>query len=440
MTTGSFMAAGLRGRWRQDDPKSRKAALAALVGTVIEYYEFGVYGYLAAVIAPQFFGGSSPAVALLGTLAVFGSSFVIRPLGGVILGRLGDLIGRRVVLLSTVIGMGTATAITGLLPTYAQIGIWAPILLLLVRLAQGFFAGGEITGAATYVSESAPTGRRGYYGSFTPMGVAIGGGFAAAVAAGTTMIIGTEALQEWGWRIPFLLSIPLVIVSILVRRTLAEAHAYEELKEEHHLPKTPFTTVIKHHLPAVIRVILIGFGHNAGHWVGLIFMNIYMTEFLDIPRLTVYWTLAAICVFSAALQPFFGSLSDTYGRKRLMTIGFIAYIVLAVPTMMLMGLGSIPLVIVAMFILALPNPIIQSVGYTTYTEQFPTTVRYTGMALSFNIATIIGGGITPLITTSLIESTGNVLWPAFILIFAAVVSLITLAFTKETAKDDLKQQ
>jgi MHS family proline/betaine transporter-like MFS transporter len=439
MATGASRTAGTRIRRQPDEPRSRKAARAALVGTIIEYYEFGTFGYLTAVLAPQFFAGQTPAAALLGTLAIFGSSFVIRPLGGVILGRLGDIVGRRVVLLTTVIGMGAATAITGLLPTYAQIGIWAPILLLLVRLAQGFFAGGEITGAATYVAESAPAGRRGYYGSFTPVGVAIGGGFAAAVVAGTTTIFGDEALRDWAWRIPFLVSVPLVILSILVRRTLEEAHAFEELKEKKALPDAPLGTVLRHHRGPVLRVILIGLGHNAGHWVGLIFMNIYMTEFLDIPRLTVYWTLAAVCFFSAAWQPFYGSLSDRHGRRRILTIGFLGYSVLAVPTMAVMGMSSLPLVIVAMFVLALPNPIVQAVGYSTYAEQFPTAVRYTGLSLSFNIATILGGGITPLIATSLIASTGNVLWPAFIVICTSAVALVTLIFTPETSTDELRQ-
>ena len=422
------------------DRKSRKAAIAALIGTAIEYYEFGVYGYLAAIISPLFFPEQERGIALISTLAVFGVSFVVRPIGGIVLGRLGDLVGRKAVLLTTVIGMGIATAITGLLPTHAQIGIWAPIFLLLVRMAQGFFAGGEVTGAATYVAESAPVGRRGFFGGFTPMGVAFGGTAAATAVGLTTAILGDDNMNSWGWRIPFLLSIPLVILSIAIRSTLAEAHEFEKLKKKDQLPKAPLKTVLTQHPGAVIRVILVSFGQNAGYWVGFVFMNIYMTQYLDVPRTTVYWTMACISFVMAFLMPLAGAASDRFGRKRVLAVGFGGYAVLVIPMMLLMGAGSVPLVIAGMFMLALPMPIVQAVGYPTYTEQFPTTVRYTGMSLAFNMGTILGGGITPLIATSLIESTGNLLVPAFILVFAAVVALVTVTRLRETSATELEHR
>lgn len=417
----------------------RRAAIAAMVGTAIEYYEFGVYGYLAVVISPLFFPSAEPATALLSTLAVFGSAFLIRPLGGIILGRLGDLFGRRIVLLVTVIGMGTATAATGLLPTHETAGLWAPVLLLVVRLFQGFFAGGEVTGAATYVAESAPNGRRGFWGGFTPMGVAFGGAAAATVAGVCSGTLTGAQMSEFGWRIPFLMSIPLVILSIVIRRKISEAHAFEELQEQNALPKAPLKTVVTKYWRNVLRVILISFGQNVGYWVGFIFMNIYMTQYLKMDRTTVYWTMAAIGIAVAVMMPLWGGLSDRIGRRKVLTIGFFGYMILVVPMMLLMGLGNIPLAIAAMVVLALPMPIVQSVGYPTYTEQFPTHVRYTGISLSFNIGTILGGGLTPLLATSLIASTGNLLAPGFILIGACLVALVTLVRMRETSKEELEQ-
>jgi MHS family proline/betaine transporter-like MFS transporter len=408
-----------------------------MAGTAIEYYEFGVYGYLAVIISPLFFPSAEPATALLSTLAVFGSAFIIRPIGGIVLGRMGDLFGRRIVLLMTVIGMGTATAATGLLPTHETAGLWAPVLLLIIRLFQGFFAGGEVTGAATYVAESSPNGRRGFWGSFTPMGVAIGGAAAATVAGVSSGILGSEQMSEFGWRIPFLMSIPLVILSILIRRKISEAHAFEELQEKHALPKAPLKTVVTKYWKNVLRVIFVSFGQNVGYWVGFIFMNIYMTQYLKMDRTTVYWTMAAIGIAVAIMMPFWGGLSDRIGRRKVLTIGFTSYLVLVLPMMLIMGSGNVPLAIAAMVILALPMPIVQSVGYPTYTEQFPTQVRYTGISLSFNIGTILGGGLTPLLATSLIASTNNLLAPGFILIGACVIALVTLKWVRETSKDEL---
>lgn len=417
---------------------ARKAAVAAAAGTAIEYYEFGIYGYLAATIGPLFFPSDNPTASLLAILAVFGSAFLMRPLGGIVLGRFGDRYGRRTVLLATVIGMGVATAAIGVLPTAATGGIVAPLLLLLIRLAQGFFAGGEVTGAAAYVAESAPAGRRGFFGSFTPVGVAVGGALAATVCGLTTWIVGSEAMSDWGWRIPFLSAIPMVILSFLVRRKVEESVAFKQFQAHSEPPKAPLTEVFRNHFASVLRVLVLSFGQNVGYWVGLVFMNIYMTTYLKYDKGTVYWIMALVSLAMAMLMPFWGGLSDRLGRKKVLAIGFAAYTVLVVPMMMLMDQQSIALAALAMLIVALPMPIVQSVGYPTYAEQFPTRVRYSGMAFSFNIGAILGGGLTPYVATSLIGSTGNLLAPAYVLMLGSAISLIALLFVKETAKDTLQ--
>nr|WP_290447687.1 MFS transporter [Pseudomonas sp. 21LCFQ02] len=418
---------------------SRKAAIAACTGTAVEYYEFGVYGYMAAVIAPLFFPGGNPTAALLASLAVFGSAFLTRPLGGIILGRLGDRIGRRGVLLTTVIGMGVSTALIGFLPTAAQAGIIAPILLVLIRLAQGFFAGAEVVGAAAFVAESAPAHRRGFFGSFTPVGVALGGGTAACVCGIVTLLLSPEALQAWGWRIPFFLCIPLVLLSCKMRHNVEETPEYQEFLKKDQPPAAPVREVLSKHLGKVARVVILAFGQNVGYFIGIVFMNIYLTTYLKFEKSHVYWMIASISFIVAAMMPFWGGVSDRLGRRRTLAIGFTGYIVLVIPMMMLMNGAPVWLAALALLVATLPMPIIQSVGYPTYAEQFPTRIRYTGMAIAINLGAIMGGGLAPFMSSALISATDNLLMPGYFLAGAALLSLLSLLFLKETAGHQLER-
>lgn len=418
---------------------SRRAAVAAATGTAVEYYEFGIYGYMAAIIAPLFFPSEQPTAALLASLAVFGSAFLTRPLGGILLGRLGDRIGRRAVLLTTVIGMGASTALIGLLPTAAQAGILAPGLLVLIRLAQGFFAGAEVVGAAAFVAESSPAHRRGFFGAFTPIGVAIGGGLAACVCGVVTLLLSPEALQAWGWRLPFFLCVPLVLLSCKLRHSVEETPEYQAFLEKEKPPAAPVCEVLGKHLGKVVRVVLLAFGQNVGYFIGIVFMNIYLTTYLKFDKSHVYWMIASISFVVAAMMPFWGGLSDRLGRRRTLAIGFSGYILLVVPMMALMNGASMWLAAFALLIATLPMPIIQSVGYPTYAEQFPTRVRYTGMAIGINLGAILGGGLAPYLSSALIASTGNLLMPGYFLAGAAMLSLLSLIFLKETAGQPLER-
>lgn len=416
-----------------------RAIGAGFTGTVIEYFEFGVYAYMAVLISPIFFPSDDPVASLLATLAVFATSFLMRPVGGIVLGRLGDKFGRKKILMITVIGMGISTAAIGFLPGFDTIGVFAPLLLVLARLAQGFFAGGEVTGAAAFVIESAPEGRRGMSAAFVPAGAALGGALAAITAGITTVSVGAENMAAWGWRVPFLAALPLIVVSVWLRRKMVETPAFESAEEQGKTTKSPLRDVLTLHWRDLLRMLGISFGLNVGYWVGLVYMNIYLTQVQGFPQQTVFWMVAVVNVMLAICTPLGGRLSDRIGRKPTLLIGFIGYAVLVVPAMIMMSSGNFTIAWIALAMLAIPFIFVQGASYSAYAELFPTAVRYTGMSLAFNIAAILGGGMMPYLATALVAATGNPVSPAVLLIFAGVVSAITLLTIRESAKKSLKR-
>lgn len=424
---------------RASGPRSaRRVAVAAGVGTVIEYYDFSVYGYLAVTISPLFFPNHSPVAALLSTLAIFATAFVVRPLGGIFFGRLGDRLGRRKLLLVTVLTMGVASTVTGLLPTYSSVGLLAPALLLLARLGQGFSAGGEVGGAATYIAECAPERKRGLYGACTPIGAATGFASAAACAGIVSGLLTDAQLSAWGWRIPFLVALPLGVFCLYIRLRLEDSPAFEALVENADVARTPIKDLLRTELPSVVRVAGLGTAQNAGAFISLTYMNIYLSNVLGYDASHTYWLTVAGAVFAAALMPLAGGLSDHTGRRRMLTIGLLAYVVVPVPAMALMGLDNFLLAGVAMLLLFLPFAVVQATGYPTYAELFSARVRYSGVALGFNIGALLGGGFAPYIATALVDATGNRLAPAGFLIVAALVGLLSMVRLEETAKAELR--
>ncbi|NIL77870.1 MFS transporter [Rhodococcus sp. B10] len=403
-----------------------RSGMAALIGTTIEFYEFGIYGLLAPTIAPLFFPDADPTAALLATFLLFAIAFAIRPIGGIVLGRIGDATGRKNVLMATIVGMGIATAAIGLLPTYVQIGVLAPVLLLVCRLVQGFFTGGEQVGASTYVTESVQDGKRGFYGAFMPTGVALGLGSASLVTGITSSLTTDAQMSDWGWRVPFLVSVPLIVVAILIRRHITESEEYLELAASGHRETSPVRETFRSHRGALARVVLIGYGQNVGYWVGITFMSTFLIKFQGYSQSSVLWLVTFTTLGLAICMPLWGLLSDRIGRKPILLGGFLGYAILSFPMMSLMTRENFALAATAFVVLALPFPMVQSMCYSIYTEQFPAPVRYTGMAISYNFATIIGAGLSPYLATLLISSTGWDLAPSMLLTAGAVVSLVTL--------------
>jgi MHS family proline/betaine transporter-like MFS transporter len=296
----------------QSPAEVRRVALAGGIGTLIEYYDFALYGYVSTIIAPLFFPGKDPIAALLSVLAVFALSYVVRPVGGIFFGWVGDRYGRRRAMLVTVIGIGLANTAVGILPTYAVAGILAPLLLLIVRIAQGFFAGGEVGGAATVIAEAAPPGKRAWYGALTPMGT--NGGFAIASAAVGIVsgVLATQQLNSWGWRIPFLIGLPLTVVCYLARRRLPEIDKNLSLGKH----GFPLLSALRSYPGALVQATALGIGVQGAAYIGSTFISIYLVTNLHYAKSPVYWITAGVTLVAVSLMPLTGRLADRIGTVK----------------------------------------------------------------------------------------------------------------------------
>lgn len=415
----------------------RRASTAAAVGTAIEYYDFAIYGYLAVVLAPLFFPTTDGLIGLLGTLGIAASGFVARPLGGFFFGRLGDRRGRRSVLMVTVAVMGIATVLTGLLPTYSEIGVLAPILLTVLRIAQGFSAGGEIGGAASLATESAPQRRRGLFGSATSIGITLGMAGAAGVVGTISALATPEQMAAWGWRIPFIVAGPLLVLAVLYRMRVEDSPLFQEMVAEKAPPKAPITEVLRHHPRSVLRVVVIAYATMTTGGLSSVYLLVHLSAVLGYSLTWSLWLIVLIMLLPIGLIPWAGALSDRFGRRTVLAGGLVSFLVLAVPCFWVMQQGSLVLATIAALVLNVPFAVSQGVVYTVYTEQFPTRVRYSGVSIGFNIGGVIGSGAVSVVATGLVSMTGNTLAPGFYMVFAAVVGLLTVGWMRETSRDEL---
>ncbi|MDR6910740.1 MHS family proline/betaine transporter-like MFS transporter [Rhodococcus fascians] len=409
---------------KADHLKARKAAVAGGVGTLIEYYDFSLYGYLAVVVAPLFFPSSDPTTSLLASLAVFATAYLMRPLGGVAFGHVGDRFGRKTALLATLVCMGMASMAMGLLPTHGQVGIWASVLLLSVRLLQGFSAGGEVGGSATFISESAPAHLKATYGAFTPLGSTGGFALAAGVAGLTSALTTDEQLQSWGWRIPFLLALPLTLFCLWARTRVEETHVRAETggREDH----APIVKLFRRQPVALVQATGISAACNGTAYIGLTYMSIHLTTQLGYSRTTAYWTAFGVIALVALAMPLGGRIADRIGRVRFMAWSLVGFLVLTLPAMSVMHHGI--LIAAVAYLLVMVNTVGTQVGaYTLLPLLFERDLRFTGVAMGWNLGVVIAGGTAPLAAVWLIDRTGLVLAPAFFVMVCALVGLAALA-------------
>ncbi|SDR60907.1 MFS transporter, MHS family, proline/betaine transporter [Rhizobiales bacterium GAS113] len=411
--------------------QSRKAIYAATIGNVMEWYDYGVFGYLAVSLAKNFFPKDDPAAALISTFAVFGVGLVVRPLGGIVIGRLGDTHGRKPALILTILLMAVGTVLIGLIPTYGSIGVLAPILLLVCRLLQGFSTGGEWGGATAFMAEWSVEGKRGFYTSLQQMSVAGGSLLGSGLAATLTSIMGSDAVDGWGWRIPFLLGGLFLPIGLRLRRAVDETPPYREVAEEYgDATAAPESSNMK--------LAFLAFGFTV-HWTVcyytfLSYMPTFTRNQLKLSPAESLWSntigLLAVVIF----VPIMGALSDRIGRKPLLLASCVAFFVLPLPAFWLMlqgyGFGFIALMQV---VFGLSIAFFSGAGPAAIAEIFTTRGRSTWMSSSYALAVAIFGGFAPLIAEWLIKTTGSPMAPVAYVMAAAAVSFFVILRIKETA-------
>jgi MFS transporter, MHS family, proline/betaine transporter len=414
---------------------AKKATGAAIFGTFIEYYDFSVYGYVAATLSIVFFPSGDPTVGLLNTFLVFGSAFLVRPLGAWYFGRLGDRRGRRASLVASITLMGIAATLTGLLPGYAQIGVLAPILLVVLRMLQGFSAGGEIGGAASYIREWAPEHRRPLYISFIPSVANLGKGLAAGAAALAALAVPADAMADWGWRLPFLAALPLGILCLWLRLRVEDSPEFTAIRKDDATTTSPFREVLRDFRPQLAKVIGISTVQNIGTYVGTVFVASYFATVLGFSTSEASTIVLVAVLIAACLIPFAGVLGTRIGARRTLVIAYIAYAVITLPSFLLMNSGSFGIAILGLAIGMIPYALCQAGTYGSVAEFYPTKVRHTGVAVGHSVGAVIGGGAGPYLATWLIDTTGNTYMPAFILVAAGLLGLVLVTLAVRSNGD-----
>jgi MHS family proline/betaine transporter-like MFS transporter len=414
--------------------QTRRAVSAAVIGNVLEWYDFAVYAYVAVYIAKNFFPQGDPTTGLLATFLTYGLGFLARPLGGIILGRVGDTHGRKTALLITIALMAGGTVLIGILPTYMSIGIAAPLLLVLARLLQGFSAGGEWGSSTAYIVEWAPANKRGFYGSFQQMSVVAGLLLGSGIAALFATLLTTEQMDSWGWRIPFLLGGILGPVGLWMRRAIDETPAYTKAKA------APVRAAPGDPSPWLLATRAFGFTivWTVCFYVLLNYMPTWSRQYLKITPAAALWANTIGLFVLMVSIPVMGILSDKWGRKPLLLACCIAYIVVPYPIFTyLMGGASYTELILVQILFAILISMFSGPGPAAIAEMFPTRSRSTWMTSGYALSVAIFGGFAPFISVWLISSFNSPIAHSFYLVAAAIVSTIVIVTLRETAHEEL---
>ena len=416
-----------------------QVAIASFIGTAIEWYDFFLYGTAAALIFNKlFFPTFDP---LSGTLAAFGTyavGFVARPLGGIVFGHYGDKVGRKAMLSLTLLLMGVATFCIGLLPTYATIGPWAPVLLIFLRILQGFGVGGEWGGAVLMAVEHAPAGRRGFYGSWPQVGVPAGL-LLSTSAFSVVSMLPEEQLLSWGWRVPFLLSLLLVGVGVFIRLRIAETPAFNRVQETGAVVRIPLLDALRSHPRNILLAMGARLAENGVFYIYSVFVLVYVTEQLKLPRSMALNGVLLATAGELISIPAFGALSDRIGRRPVYMGGAVFSALFAFPFFWLIDTQHSTLVWLAIVLgLAIGHGAMYGPQASFFSELFGTRVRYSGASLGYQLASVFAGGLSPLIATSLLQWSHGKPWPiAVYMIAMALITLISVYLAAETWQEDL---
>jgi MHS family proline/betaine transporter-like MFS transporter len=411
----------------------RKAITGASIGNAVEWFDFAIYGFLATFIAVNFFPAGNETAALLNTFAIFAAAFFMRPLGGFVFGPLGDRIGRQRVLALVILLMSGATLTIGLLPTYGAIGVAAPLLLLLLRCLQGFSAGGEYGGGAVYLAEFATDKRRGLTVTFMVWSGVLGFLIGSVTVTLLQALLPADAMESYGWRIPFLLAGPLGIVGLYIRLRLDDTPHFAELSKTEQVAKAPLREAVTTSLRQILQVIGVMIIFNIGYYVVFTFLPTYFIKTLPFTKTDAFVSITLASLVALVLILPFAALSDRIGRRPMLVAGSLAFAVLGYPLFLLLNSGSLAAAIAAHCALAVIEAVYVSAAVAVGVELFATRVRYSGFSIGYNVCVAGFGGTTPYVVTWLTAQTGNSVAPAFYVIAAAVVSLGAVLTIPETA-------
>lgn len=414
-----------------DAATRRRVIAASFIGNFVEWFDYAAYGYLAVVIAAAFFPESDPGVGLMLTFGLFALSFLVRPIGGFVWGALGDRIGRRTALSWSILLMSLSTFCIALIPPYAAIGLAAPLLLLAARLLQGFSASGEYAGASAFLVEYAPSHRRGLYAAVVPASTAAGLLLGSVLAALLTGLLSTEAMGGWGWRLPFLLAAPLGLIGRYIRTKLEDTPAFHAAQSQ--APEaTPLRALLTDHWRALLTASGAVLLNAVGFYVLLSYMPTYLSETIGLGSSESYLVTTVALLTYIGFILAVGRLSDRFGRKRVLIAASVLFVLLTVPAFMALGTGSLPVVLLTQVLLGGMLALNDGTLPSFLAEKFPTRVRYSGFAVSFNLSNAVFGGTAPLVATTLIAVTHSELAPGWYLMGAALVSLVAVAVSVET--------
>ncbi|WP_051580924.1 MFS transporter [Pseudonocardia acaciae] len=412
----------------------RKVAFASLVGTTIEWYDFVIYSQAAALVMNRlFFPEFDPVVGTLASLATFAVGFVARPVGGIIFGHLGDRVGRKTTLVTTLLIMGLATVFVGLLPTYAQIGIWAPIVLVVLRILQGVAVGGEWGGAVLMSVEHAPSNRRGFYASWAQLGIPLSLILATGTLAGISAAMPEAAFVSWGWRLPFLLSALLVVVGLIIRLRVEESPVFARIRAQGRQVKLPIGEILRTAKKQVLLTTGLCAGINVGFYVITVYAIAYATTTVGLSRNETLFALIVGSIVDFVAILLFALLSDRVGRRPILIFGNIFLAVFAYPYFAMAASGSAALLTLATVLgLALGHAPVYAVTSSFFAESFTARTRYSGISLAYQLAAALISGPTPIVAAALVAGFGGYLPVVTLMVATAVISLLCLVFLAET--------
>lgn len=412
----------------------RRVIVAASIGNFVEWFDFAAYGVLATLLAQKFFPSSDATAGLLKAFALYAVAFAFRPLGGVVFGIIGDRIGRKRTLALTILLMAGATALIGLLPTYAAVGTLAPVLLALLRCVQGFSAGGEYAGACAYVMEHAPQHQRGRYGAFISVSTFVSFAVAAMVAAGLAALLSPEAMSGWGWRVPFLAAAPVGLVGLYLRASLGETPAFQALENTQTVAHAPLRETLRTQGGTILRLGAFISVTALSFYTFTTYLITYTQKVGGMNLATSLQVNVISLLIAAVLCPIAGLFADWAGRRRTIMVACLLIMAVVFPSFTLAKSGSFGGAVAGAALLAVGALLTNVVTAPLLSEVFPTKTRYTASAIAYNLAYTIFGGTAPFVATYLIDSLGDKLAPAYYLVAIAVLGLIGGLLLPETGR------